>query len=138
MGLETEHHAGDQKNHDKFMSAYVMNTTILNLQKDNFFIKRHLEDVQTSAAGNPPPVLPPAKPRMRCSRKGQYQRYFEEREELERIGIAKDISTGQKIDDEIFNMTAMIDRLGNIGNVLHEYLDEDGVVPRQRQDGSIC
>jgi hypothetical protein len=60
---------------------------------------------------------------MRSSRRGKYQRYFEEREELERIEIAKGISTSQKIDDEVFNMTTMMEKLGSISNVLHEYLD---------------
>lgn len=120
--LEKEHLSGNQINYLKSQGIQDANTAKLNLERENFFLKRHVEDVLASAIVDPSPPSGPTRPRLNRSRKGQYRRYFEEREELERIEIVKGICTSKKIDDDIFNTTAMMEKLNKVSGVLHGYL----------------
>jgi hypothetical protein len=113
------------------MDAFAVDATRTNLQRENFFMKRRLEDIRALNSNIlRAPSHTPQECRQGRPKESQYKRYFAEREEWERIAIARNTTTSQKIDDEVQSILNTIEGLSQINQLLRAHLNsEDGGVP---------
>lgn len=106
-----------------FQNAVEMSETLVELKRENFFSKRRVEDMQTPTVRNS--LHSPQSETHAAPRKGRYGRYMEEREEQERLALAQAAATRKKIDEAVFDMSAIFDKLNKLNGVLKNYYDAD-------------
>jgi hypothetical protein len=117
--LQQENYRGKAANFGRYQEARAAAAERAGLQKEVFFLMREIEDLHATG-GNSYRATPPtlAEPQAERPTRGQYQRYFEEREELELIEIGRNNMESQKVTDELQDI---MDGITELSAMLAQY-----------------